>query len=160
MTRLLLATASVLALAIGGAGVSFAANAGNPIPNAGTNMPAMSGTSQPAPNAVNASATWNSSKQKIRQVQEQLRDHGLYRGKIDGMVGPETRQALEQFQRKNGLQVTARLDQPTMNKLLGTPAVGQGSSMPPNLGQTTGPTSHPNAAVPPSNLGDHGAPHQ
>jgi peptidoglycan hydrolase-like protein with peptidoglycan-binding domain len=158
MTKLILATASVFALAIGGAGVSFAGNAGNTIQNAGMNMPAMPGTSQTGQNAVNPSANWKSSQQEIRQVQEQLQGQGLYHGKIDGVLGPETKQALQQFQQKNGLRVTATLDQPTMDKLLGALPVGQGSSMPPsNLGQPTGATANPNAAVPPSNLGDHGA---
>jgi peptidoglycan hydrolase-like protein with peptidoglycan-binding domain len=96
----------------------------------------------------------------IRQAQEQLRDQGLYHGQIDGILGPETKQALQQFQQKNGLQATATLDQPTMNKLLGNAAAGEGSTMPPNLGPTAGPTGNPNPAVPPSSLGDHGAKQQ
>jgi peptidoglycan hydrolase-like protein with peptidoglycan-binding domain len=73
----------------------------------------------------------NASRGDIRQAQEKLRQDHLYRGRIDGLVGPEMRQALRQYQRKNGLPVTATLDQSTMNSLLGTNA-GQGSSMPPN----------------------------
>jgi peptidoglycan hydrolase-like protein with peptidoglycan-binding domain len=63
---------------------------------------------------------------EIRQAQQKLHDQGLYQGRIDGMMGPETHQALRAYQQKNGLQVTARLDQQTLNHLLG----GQGSSMP------------------------------
>jgi len=44
MPKLILATASVLALSIGGAGMSQAADTSNVAPNAGSNMPAMSGT--------------------------------------------------------------------------------------------------------------------
>jgi peptidoglycan hydrolase-like protein with peptidoglycan-binding domain len=157
MKKLILATASVLALSIGGAGVSFAADMGNAAPNTGSNMPAMS---QPAQNAENPSRAVNSSKQEIQQAQEQLRDQGLYRGNIDGLLGPETKQALEQFQQKNGLRVTAALDQQTMDRLLGNPAAGQGSSMPSNLGQGTGPTPNPHPVQPSSNLGDHTAPKQ
>ena len=119
----------------------------------------MSGTSQPAQNVGNLWGNWASSQQEIRQAQEQLRDQGLYHGQIDGILGPGTKRALQQFQQKNGLQVTATLDQPTMNKLLGA-AAGEGSTMPPNLGQTTGLTGNPNPAVPPSSLGDHGAKQQ
>src|SRR5437764_439324 len=104
MRRLILTTASVLAIAIGGAGAGLAA--GNTAPNANT-VTGMSGTSQPA---------MNLSKDEIRQAQQHLRDHGLYKGAVDGRMGPETRQAIEQFQRNNGLNVTATLDQQTMDK--------------------------------------------
>lgn len=157
MRKLILTTASVLALGIGGAGVSFAADLGNTTPKTGANMPAMS---QPAQNAVNPSGSWSLSKQDIQQAQGQLRDQGLYHGNVDGILGPETKQALQQFQQKNGLQVTSTLDQQTMDKLLGNPAVGQGSSMPPNSGQPTGPVANPHPAQPSSNLGDHAAPRQ
>lgn len=66
---------------------------------------------------------------EIRQAQEKLHSEGLYQGKIDGRMGPETQQALREYQQKNGLQATAQLDQETMNHLLG-PGAGQGSSMP------------------------------
>lgn len=146
--KLILATASVLALGIGGAGVSLAADTHNPGSNAGTDMPAMSGSSQHAQTAVNPS------KDEIRQAQQQLRDKGLYNGMVDGIIGPETQQALEQFQRNNGLQVTAKLDEATMNKLLGNTGGGQGSSMPPGNNQ-------PNPATPgATNSGDHTAPKQ
>jgi peptidoglycan hydrolase-like protein with peptidoglycan-binding domain len=157
MRKLILTTASVLALGIGSAGVSFAADLGNTAPNSGANIPAMS---QPAQNTVNPSGSWSLSKQDIQQAQEQLRDQGLYHGSIDGILGPETKQSLQQFQQKNGLQVTATLDQQTMDKLLGNPPVGQGSSMPPNMGQPTGPAVNPHPAAPNTNLGDHTAPRQ
>lgn len=156
MKKLILTTASVLALSIGGAGVSFAADMGNAAPNSGSNMPAMS---QPAQNAENPSGE-SLSKPEIQQAQEQLRDQGLYHGNIDGILGPETKQALQQFQQKNGLRVTATLDQQTMDKLLGNPAVGQGSTMPPNSGQGAGPAPNPHPAQPSTNLGDHAAPKQ
>ena len=70
------------------------------------------------------------SRDMIRQAQEQLRSQGLYHGRIDGRLGPETKQALSSFQGKNGLQRTARLDQSTMDKLIGSNA-GTGSSTPP-----------------------------
>ena len=157
MRKLILTTASVLALGIGGAGVSFGAGLGNTAPSTGSNMPAMS---QPAQNTVNPSGAWTLSRQDIRQAQEQLRDQGLYRGRIDGILGPGTKQALQQFQQNNGLQVTATLDQPTMYKLLANPVVGEGSSMPPNLGQSNLPAANPRPVQPSSNLGDHAAPQQ
>jgi peptidoglycan hydrolase-like protein with peptidoglycan-binding domain len=50
---------------------------------------------------------------------------------LDGVIGPETKQALAAFQKINGLKQTATLDQPTADALIGDTAIGQGSSMPP-----------------------------
>jgi peptidoglycan hydrolase-like protein with peptidoglycan-binding domain len=152
MRKLILTGASVLALAIGGAGVSFAAGPStNTSPNAGTNMPSASGMQEQGQTAVNAS------QNEVRQAQEQLRDQGLYRGRIDGVLGPETKQALQQFQQKNSLPVTATLDQQTMDKLLGNTGVGQGSSIPPRSNQGIGSNQQP-ATPAGSNWGDHNAP--
>jgi peptidoglycan hydrolase-like protein with peptidoglycan-binding domain len=109
MRKLILATASVLALGIGGAAVDDAVNAGNSIPNSEWNMPPAPGTSQHLQTAANLSK-----KDDFRQAQLELRNMGLYNGSLDGVVGPETKRALEQFQKNNGLDRTARLDQQTM----------------------------------------------
>lgn len=95
-----------------------------------SNAADMSNTSQSGMNATQATSS------EIRQAQEKLQDEGLYHGKVDGQMGPETQQALRQYQEKNNLQATAKLDQETMNSLLG-PGAGQGSSMP----NATTPTS-------------------
>lgn len=159
MRKLILTTASILALGIGGAGVSQAAGTGNMAPNSGSNMPAVSGTSS------YSHTTMNSSQDEIRSAQQQLRDQGLYRGHIDGILGPETKQALGEFQKKNGLNETATLDQPTMDKLLGGTTggstAGMGSSTPPTVYHGTGPTTNPQPAHPAtSSLGDHSTPKQ
>ena len=130
MRKLILATASVLALGIGGAAVDHAANAGNTVPNAGRNMPPAPGTSQHLQTAPNLS------KDDFRQAQLELRRMGLYNGSLDGVVGPETKQALEQFQKNNGLDRTTRLDGQTMVALFGNIGISQGSSVPPNTSQT------------------------
>lgn len=91
--------------------------------NSQYNKPYMANTS---PSATSAGQVTRS---EVRQAQQKLRGEGLYRGRIDGLMGAETSQALRRYQQKNGLQTTARLDQDTLNSLLGTGA-GQGSSMP------------------------------
>lgn len=164
MRRAILASVSVLALAIGGASVSFAAD-GHGTPNLGANQPAASGTTQYVPSATanmpgagmpqHEQTSVNASRDEVRQAQEQLRDQGLYHGKIDGALGAQTKRALQQFQQKNSLPVTATLDQQTMEKLLGNTGVGQGSSMPPSSRQPIGSTTNQPAG---SNLGDHIAP--
>ena len=127
MRKLILATASVLALGIGGAAVDDAVNAGNSIPNSEWNMPLAPGTSQHLQTAANLS------KDDFRRAQLELRNMGLYNGSLDGVVGPETKRALEQFQKNNGLDRTARLDGQTMVALFGNIGISQGSSMPPRL---------------------------
>jgi peptidoglycan hydrolase-like protein with peptidoglycan-binding domain len=38
-------------------------------------------------------------------------------GKPDGLAGPRTRQAIQQFQRSKGLEVNGQLDGPTLRAL-------------------------------------------
>jgi peptidoglycan hydrolase-like protein with peptidoglycan-binding domain len=127
MRKLMLATASVLALGIGGAAVDHAAN--NTVPNAGWNMPPAPGTSEHLQTAASLS------KDDVRQAQLELRNMGLYNGSLDGVVGPETKRGLEQFQKDNGLYRTATLDGQTMVALFGNIGISQGSSMPPTTNQ-------------------------
>lgn len=155
MRKLILTAASILALGIGGAGVSQAANTSNIAPNAGSNMPAMSG----APSA--SQTIMSPSRDQVREAQQQLRNQGLYRGRIDGILGPETQQALGRFQKNNGLSQTATLDQPTMDKLLGNTGIGQGSSTPPTVYHGAGTMTNPQPGSPgASGLGDHNTPKQ
>ena len=52
--------------------------------------------------------------QVLENVQLALRDQGYYRGPIDGLIGPQTRDAMAAYQRDNGLVVTAAVDEPTL----------------------------------------------
>ena len=52
--------------------------------------------------------------QIVTNVQVQLRDAGYYAGAVDGVLGPQTRQALAAFQADNGLAVTSAVDEPTL----------------------------------------------
>jgi len=45
-------------------------------------------------------------REMVREIQEELRARGYYRGAIDGLYGRSTRAAIEQFQRDEGLSVT------------------------------------------------------
>jgi hypothetical protein len=58
------------------------------------------------------------SDNEIRLVQAALRRLGIYSGQVDGILGPETRRAVEDYQVKNELPVTGQPDQ-TLNALLG-----------------------------------------
>lgn len=185
MRNLVLATVSVLALGIAGAGPLYAqGNTGtaNPAPATPSATAPANPAAEPTTGASNESATgqtgadtattpgsmsssnqygttpymthgktssWHqgaarATRSDVRQAQEKLRQDGFYHGRIDGVDGPKTRQALRSYQKKNGLPVTARLDQNTMNELIGA-GMGQGSSMPP--GTATGMTPPASSAA-------------
>ena len=54
---------------------------------------------------------------RIRQAQRQLQEAGFAPGSIDGMLGPQTRVALQQYQAKRGLPKTGELDEATRKAL-------------------------------------------
>jgi len=124
MRKLVLGTASVLGLAIGGAALDYVADAGSP---ADAEPPrALCGTEQSSQTAAFLR------KDNIRCAQVELRNMGLYGGTVDGIEGPETKRALDQFQRNSGLKRTAMLDPQTLDALVGNPGIGSGSSVSPD----------------------------
>ena len=148
MKRLILATASILALGAAGAGGALAAGStapGSTAPGSTSSMPA-------APmNSASPQASAAPSKDQIELAQRQLRSQGLYPGPVDGVIGPQTEQALGEYQQKHGLTETARLDSDTMRSLIG--GDGQGSSMPPSRPLTAPAPAAPGA----SGLGESGS---
>ncbi len=50
-------------------------------------------------------------------VQARLNNLGFFCGKVDGIIGPMTQEALKAFQGKNGLSETGAADEATKNKL-------------------------------------------
>lgn len=73
----------------------------------------------------------NLSETQIKQVQKQLKTAGLYKGEADGKMGAETKQAIQQFQQRQGLPATGQLDQQTMAALQSTQG-SAGSTVSPN----------------------------
>jgi hypothetical protein len=55
--------------------------------------------------------------QVVADCQATLQEQGYYKGEVDGLMGPLTRDALAAFQRDHGLISTAALDQPTLSSL-------------------------------------------
>jgi hypothetical protein len=51
------------------------------------------------------------------KVQSRLSALGYYKGGIDGSFGPQTEQAVSNFQAENGLSVTGRIDLKTLSSL-------------------------------------------
>jgi hypothetical protein len=156
MRRLILATASAIALGIVGTGPLYAQNTGTAgttpgamqapatettqpaMPQGQIATPAMPSTSGDLSSNTNAAASsqtsggWTQlSRADMQQIQEKLRSDGLYHGRIDGLSGPGTQQALRTYQRKNGLPVTGTPDPQTLSSLqINMPGVG--SSTAPN----------------------------
>jgi hypothetical protein len=55
---------------------------------------------------------------EVRSVQRALKIRGIYSGQVDGILGPDTRQAIETYQSRNGRPVTGQPDA-GLNVLLG-----------------------------------------
>lgn len=56
-------------------------------------------------------AALSQDKEVVRQVQEQLKSSGYDVGQVDGIYGPQTRQALTQYQKDKGLTASGEIDQ-------------------------------------------------
>lgn len=56
-------------------------------------------------------------QQDIKKLQERLRDKGCDAGKVDGILGPRTREGIRQYQKSENLPVTGNLDPETAGKL-------------------------------------------
>jgi hypothetical protein len=86
--------------------------------------------------AQNSQPMQPASRADIQQAQEQLKSQGLYRGSVDGVMGPQTQTAIMAFQREQGLPENAQLDQQTMSRLAGGQSGGM--STPGATGQQPG----------------------
>lgn len=56
-------------------------------------------------------------KSEVRSVQARLVKRGYYKGEIDGIMGPKTVEALEDFQKACGLPATGKLTRATLKEL-------------------------------------------
>jgi hypothetical protein len=55
--------------------------------------------------------------QVVANVQSALQQQGYYQGDIDGVLGPQTRAALAEYQSAQGLEPTGAVDEPTLETL-------------------------------------------
>jgi len=122
MRNLMLITASVIALGIGGANMTRGANISD---GSGANPPAVSSTPRSSQTAADLA------NDDIRQAQSELQAQGLYKGPIDGALNKRTQQAVREYQKQNGLSQTESLDQATIRSLREDAGIA-GSSAPPN----------------------------
>jgi peptidoglycan hydrolase-like protein with peptidoglycan-binding domain len=95
----------------------------------------------------------------VRQAQQALMDKGHNPGPIDGKMGPHTKAALSEYQKKENLKVTGRLDSETKARLVNgsasskvdttTPAASPTPTTAPAAGAApTGPAADQNANMP------------
>lgn len=62
-------------------------------------------------------ATEGFERPSIEEIQQALQKAGLYQGKIDGVLGPKTQKAIEDFQAQNGLLIDGKVGPRTWSKL-------------------------------------------
>lgn len=143
-----LTAAVALAVGLGMAGIAQAQM--NPPPGAQTHPMSQtpSGNYGTAPQTPETNSQMqqqvNVSPSQIQEAQQQLKAQGLYHGAIDGKMGPETQNAISQFQRKQGLPATAQLDQQTMSRLSGNQESGTSQTpMTPSTGTQSPTTQSP-----------------
>jgi hypothetical protein len=55
--------------------------------------------------------------QVVANVQSALQQQGYYQGEIDGVLGPQTRAALAEYQSAQDLEPTGAVDEPTLERL-------------------------------------------
>lgn len=72
-------------------------------------------------------ASQTSGKPGTRQIQQALKNAGFYQGNVDGKMGPVTRQAVEEFQRINGLTADGVVGRKTWQKLQAYAELSDGS---------------------------------
>ena len=78
--------------------------------------------------------------EQVKAVQQALKDKGHDPGAVDGKMGPKTQAALRDFQSKEGLKASGRLDADTMSKLGVEAKTGASAG-----GSTTTPSASPSA---------------
>jgi peptidoglycan hydrolase-like protein with peptidoglycan-binding domain len=99
--------------------------------------------------------TKSNQRENVRAAQQALKDKGMDPGTVDGMMGPKTQAALREYQKKEGLKETGRLDAETMAKLgveakTSAGATDQGSP-------AASPPTAPDAATTPADATKNGA---
>jgi His-Xaa-Ser repeat protein HxsA len=78
-----------------------------------------------------SSARSAASREQVKAVQQALKEKGYDPGAIDGALGPKTRAAIQDFQKKEGLTVTGRIDTETLAKLgVGSATTAKSESRP------------------------------
>lgn len=120
--------------------------------------------SQPNQNGQQAQNTIDPqqlSSQQIKEIQQSLDKQGFKAGHADGKWGPETAEAVKQFQQKQNMQASGQLDQQTL-QALGVNMTAQGQNGQSQGAATTGQGSSEDLSAPQpsatSGSGQNGSP--
>ena len=126
ITRIIGTSALALALAVG---VSFiTGTAARAVEASSPGMATHSSSARISPTMWHQMASIG--KTDLLKAQRKLKQEGDYKGPIDGKGGPKTIEAIQHFQKKNGLKESGWLDEATWNKLGIHPAVSYAQSTP------------------------------
>jgi peptidoglycan hydrolase-like protein with peptidoglycan-binding domain len=82
----------------------------------GASSPSASGDKQ-SRSASAGGQSQTGGDERIKQVQQKLKDQGHDAGPVDGVMGPKTQAALKEFQSAKGLKDSGQLDRETMAAL-------------------------------------------
>jgi len=88
----------------------------------------------------------------VSKAQQALTDKGFNPGPIDGKMGPKTKAAITEFQTKEHLKVSGRLDKETKDKLMTASATSKTETSTPaaSPSTTTAPSGAADTAKPPA----------
>jgi len=89
----------------------------NSVPVVVENASAGASTEVAEPAMAPASAADVTGKPTPKEIQQALKNAGLYDGKVDGHVGPKTKKAVEAFQSQNGLKADGKVGRKTWRAL-------------------------------------------
>jgi peptidoglycan hydrolase-like protein with peptidoglycan-binding domain len=119
---------------------------------------------EPSPGSMTpATPSHTQDATKVRKAQEKLKSSGFDPGPIDGNMGPQTKEALRDYQKARGLPQTGMLDRETEEALMASSSTGStgrgttsgGSSSGSMGGSSTSPGSH---SSPGSSMGGSSSP--
>ena len=91
---------------------------------------------------------------RVREAQRVLQERGYYHGPLDGLMTPETRWAVWNFQKAQGLRVSGRLEPQTMGAL-GLTSTGTATKEVPPSSESE-PSALPGSFGPPRSTPDPG----
>lgn len=92
-------------------------DANNTVPVVVENASANASTEVVEPAMAPAPVADVTGKPTNKEIQQALKNAGLYDGKIDGNVGPKTKKAVEAFQTQNGLKADGKVGRKTWKAL-------------------------------------------
>ena len=118
MRKLLLSTVAILSLAAAAPATAQQSGSMNqPAASQPGNQPSAARQADQPGASQQAMQERNLSKEQIRQVQEALDQKGFKSGQPDGVLGRETKNAIKEFQQKQGWKTTGELDSQTLSAL-------------------------------------------